>query len=155
MYIVLCHRPGCDSVTGADDESASDSVTGPPEALGLSTWTPALQPETPLPCGLLPSQVSDLLFREITPEDYEMLTLLDKNVPAAATASEELVRKLPSARCKDTRGERCAVCLGSFGVLDAVTVLKCKHLFHRSCVAKWLLEQRAACPLCGEQVCAP
>ena len=50
--------------------------------------------EAPLPCGLLPSDVSELLFRDIVPEDSDMsgkthtcvkLQLLDSEIPRLQT----------------------------------------------------------------------
>lgn len=52
-------------------------------------------------------------------------------------------------------GEACAICFENYNVFDeARTFIPCKHVFHRSCLDKWLLEDlyRALhgpqCPLC-------
>ena len=49
----------------------------------------------------------------------------------------------------------CAVCLGEFQVLERVKQLPCLHVFHETCIDRWLLESmpsRSAafnsCPLC-------
>mmetsp|Transcript_28750 Transcript_28750/g.72783 ORF Transcript_28750/g.72783 Transcript_28750/m.72783 type:complete len:197 (-) Transcript_28750:272-862(-) len=106
--------------------------------------------ERRLPCGLLPSQVSDLLDREITPNDYEMLLQLDESIPKP-TASRAAVERLPSASEADFIGETCTVCLHAFELRDAVARLHCKHLFHHDCISKWLLERCRLCPLCGDE----
>jgi len=103
-----------------------------------------------LVCGLLPGEVFDLLFREITPEDYDMLLRLDETVPRP-TASSSSIEQLPTLRGKEVLGEECSVCLASFECDDVVAVLPCRHRFHRSCISKWLAECRRACPLCGEE----
>lgn len=104
--------------------------------------------EPRLPCGLSPSEVFDLLFREITPDDYETLLRLDETVsrPIASAAS---IESLPTACARDLLGEECAVCLAAFESQDLVATLPCRHHFHRSCIAKWLSECRRSCPLCG------
>mmetsp|Transcript_114085 Transcript_114085/g.317593 ORF Transcript_114085/g.317593 Transcript_114085/m.317593 type:complete len:430 (+) Transcript_114085:1-1290(+) len=107
--------------------------------------------EVRLPCGLLPSQVSDLLFREITPEDYDLLLQLDENV-VRPTASRASVDNLPAASQGDLMGKSCPVCLAHFDCYDAVVKLPCQHLFHRSCIAKWLVERKSVCPLCCAEV---
>lgn len=111
--------------------------------------------EAHLPCGLLaPSYAdySDLLFREITPEDYELLLRLDESV-ARPTASKEKVDSLPRARSEDAIGQVCTVCLDPFKASDNVLMLPaCKHLFHKECVSKWLLERHRVCPLCNVEV---
>ena len=48
-------------------------------------------------------------------------------------------------------GLECAVCLAVFEPSDTVRVLPCVHVFHRSCVDKWL-ERSAACPTCKQRV---
>lgn len=104
-----------------------------------------------LPCGLLAYEVCDLLFRDITPEDYETLLRLDETV-AKPTACPDTVEGLPTTSGKKLCGQECVVCLASFEESDVVTTLPCRHHFHRSCVAKWLSECRNACPLCGSNV---
>jgi len=106
-----------------------------------------------LPCGLTTGEVSDLLSRDITPEDYDLLILLDKDVPKA-TASTECIKSLPSVSQEEfMNGDgECSVCLCKFEADDEVAGLPCKHRFHRTCVTKWLAECRRMCPLCGAEV---
>lgn len=105
-----------------------------------------------LPCGLRASQVSDILFRELTPEDYDMLLQLDETVVKAPSVSRSSVDKLPTARHEDFCGESCTVCLVALEKNDSVSVLPCRHLFHHVCISKWLTEQRPVCPLCSTEV---
>lgn len=124
----------------------SGSPTG--SATCLEEW------EARLPCGLLVSEVSDILFRELTPEDYDLLVQLDESVirPSNGRSSVGAVDALRMARPGEFLGENCMVCLLDFAPSDCVAALPCKHLYHRDCVAKWLLERRGACPLCGVEV---
>ncbi|XP_015791109.1 RING finger protein 150 [Tetranychus urticae] len=43
--------------------------------------------------------------------------------------------------------ECCAVCIEPFKINDVVRILPCKHVFHKSCIDPWLLDQRS-CPMC-------
>lgn len=107
-----------------------------------------------LPCGLTTGEVSDLLSRDITPEDYDLLLRLDKEVPKP-TASADCIDGLPAVPKEDFMGNNCSVCLSKFEADDAVVALPCQHHFHRNCVTKWLGECRRMCPLCGAEVLAP
>lgn len=102
-----------------------------------------------LSCGLSHFEVSDLLFREITPEDYELLLQLDEKVEKKPAASAESLSKLTRLSGSCALGEQCSVCLTDFVAEDEVAMLPCKHKFHEKCVTKWLSECRSSCPLCG------
>lgn len=109
--------------------------------------------EKALPCGLLPSQVCDLLERDITPEDYEMLLKLDEGIQRP-TADKDVVEALPTACGERFLGESCSICLLPFEKRDTVKVLECEHMFHRDCISKWLEQHKSSCPLCGREVAA-
>lgn len=83
-----------------------------------------------LACGLSSAEVSDLLFRDITPEDYEILLRLDETV-SRPTASASSIDSLEKASGKDLVGESCSVCLMVFEESDVAAVLPC-----RSCPAR-------------------
>eukprot|EP00927_Polykrikos_kofoidii_P032710 TRINITY_DN27783_c0_g1_i1.p1 TRINITY_DN27783_c0_g1~~TRINITY_DN27783_c0_g1_i1.p1 ORF type:complete len:207 (+),score=31.10 TRINITY_DN27783_c0_g1_i1:50-670(+) len=117
---------------------------------GRQTQAPAF--EARLPCGLYPSQVTELLDRDITPEDYEILLQLDQHLARTDVASRSDVESLATADEKDFAGETCSVCLYSFAKGDDVSALLCGHLFHRDCISKWLLESSRKCPVCAEEV---
>ncbi|CAK0882241.1 unnamed protein product [Prorocentrum cordatum] len=106
------------------------------------------QGEKQLPCGLRASEVADLLYREITPNDYETLLRLDDTI-ARPTVSAGGLGSLPLAPCDDFLGEQCSVCLAAFEAADEVNSLPCGHHFHRACIGKWLGECSRQCPLCG------
>jgi len=98
------------------------------------------------------AQMADLLFREITPNDYELLLQLDEEV-ARPTVSKNDVDSLPQVRVEQSVGERCMVCLDNFRFGENVSLLpSCRHHFHRDCIAKWLLERHRVCPLCSVEV---
>mmetsp|Transcript_22183 Transcript_22183/g.50701 ORF Transcript_22183/g.50701 Transcript_22183/m.50701 type:complete len:215 (+) Transcript_22183:177-821(+) len=138
-------RSELDVLAGAG--AAQDSTR---RRVGIVTST-GIVADGRLPCGLLASQVSDLLFRDITPEDYDLLLQLDESLNRP-TASQAMIEKLPVARNKDVHGQRCAVCMMDFGSSDAITQLQCKHAFHKECIGRWLVERCRVCPLCQEEV---
>ena len=47
------------------------------------------------------------------------------------------------------RETQCAICLSDFICGDPIYILpRCDHIFHQSCMAKWLDQQQSTCPLC-------
>jgi len=112
-----------------------------------------------LPCGLTQRELHDLLFREIRPEDYDLLCRLDAAVKpmdggAAAAKVADAVENLPTLSEDAIKDESCSVCLTPFEAGDAVPELPCNHYFHRACLARWLSERpgRPTCPLCCKEV---
>ena len=44
--------------------------------------------------------------------------------------------------------DECTICLDEFVQGDRVRKLPCGHVFHSTCIARWLIERNAVCPLC-------
>ena len=44
--------------------------------------------------------------------------------------------------------DECAICLDDFTEGTRLRKLPCGHVFHSTCVARWLIERSAVCPLC-------
>eukprot|EP00931_Biecheleriopsis_adriatica_P088924 TRINITY_DN63146_c0_g1_i1.p1 TRINITY_DN63146_c0_g1~~TRINITY_DN63146_c0_g1_i1.p1 ORF type:complete len:297 (-),score=43.34 TRINITY_DN63146_c0_g1_i1:52-870(-) len=111
-------------------------------------------PDAHLPCGLTHREVYNLLTRDITPEDYDMLLRLDEALPKAAPDADRAERlgALPSVASSDFMGGACSVCLTAFEKHDEVVALPCEHHFHNSCISRWLSEYRQSCPLCCKEV---
>lgn len=102
--------------------------------------------------GLTLAQVLDLSNRDLTPEDYELLLLLDTTVPKK-TASESDLKKLGEAVLAESDlGGACAVCMCDFEVGETATTLPCMHVFHAPCIGTWLSAHSQACPLCNASV---
>lgn len=104
-----------------------------------------------LACGLSEHEVFDLLYRDITPEDYDMLLRLDELVPKK-TASAEAVDGLRKISAGERRHETCGVCLMPFedgDYEDGVLTVPCPaaHEFHRACISRWLTEYKNTCPV--------
>ncbi|KAK2656489.1 hypothetical protein Ddye_009541 [Dipteronia dyeriana] len=46
----------------------------------------------------------------------------------------------------------CSICLESVGVGEIVARMPCSHLFHTTCITRWL-HQKPSCPLCRAPAC--
>jgi len=114
------------------------------------TEMPEEMPDEKLPCGLFESEAVDLLTRDITPDDYDVLLQLDETIDKP-TASKARLASLTSMSATEFLGERCTICLLTFEKEDGVTALSCDHLFHSDCVLKWLSEHSRRCPVCGDE----
>ena len=44
--------------------------------------------------------------------------------------------------------DKCSICLNRYKKSSNVTFLKCKHIFHKKCLSKWLLKCSNSCPMC-------
>ncbi|RWS07331.1 RING finger protein 150-like protein [Dinothrombium tinctorium] len=68
-------------------------------------------------------------------------------------AAKKALEKIPTktVRLTDLQSsdfvECCAVCIEAFKVGDIIRIIPCKHMFHKTCVDPWLLDQRS-CPMC-------
>ncbi|XP_045216191.2 uncharacterized protein LOC123566297 isoform X2 [Mercenaria mercenaria] len=100
--------------------------------------------------------VDDLVNREISDNDYDLLMQLDSN--NAATGSdipEEVIQTFPLEKVRQNGpllqpGVQCRICLHGYQLGQFVRRLpRCKHKFHRDCIDPWLLHSRPTCPIDG------
>ncbi|CAN7012078.1 probable E3 ubiquitin-protein ligase XERICO [Brassica rapa] len=65
---------------------------------------------------------------------------------------EEFRNRTPTLKfeslCKKQEDNECSVCLTKFEEGSEVNKLKCGHLFHKTCVEKWIDYWNITCPLC-------
>lgn len=97
------------------------------------------------------SSLIDLQHRELTPEDYELLLLLDNSV-APKTVSSSVLEKIPSLTIEKlglSLSEVCSICMEQYESNVLVKKLACEHVFHSSCIDHWLLNSSQNCPLDG------
>jgi hypothetical protein len=47
--------------------------------------------------------------------------------------------------------ETCTICMSQFELGEKLVKTKCKHLFHRDCLAEWV-KYKSECPVCRENV---
>lgn len=86
------------------------------------------------------------------------LGMIDNLEDVPVTLDQESINKLPVFKFKDCRNKmdklpedqqsKCSICLDDFDDEDEVRMLFCKHVFHKNCVDKWLIENNVTCPLC-------
>ena len=48
-------------------------------------------------------------------------------------------------------GEECSICLEQFSKDQDAAVTKCKHIYHRTCLQKWM-DSHDSCPTCRHNV---
>ncbi|XP_071730071.1 probable E3 ubiquitin-protein ligase XERICO [Rutidosis leptorrhynchoides] len=74
------------------------------------------------------------------------------------TYMEEFRSRTPSilydSLCRRTKQE-CSVCLVEFKPDSEINRLSCGHVFHKSCVEKWLKYWNVTCPLCRNHMMMP
>jgi len=102
-----------------------------------------------LACGLSEHEVVELLYREITPEDYDLLLRLDELV-AKKTAGAEALERLRPVPLGQRRHDTCGVCLMPWeDAEEDVVCVPCPaaHEFHRACVTRWLTQCKNSCPV--------
>lgn len=97
------------------------------------------------------SEFVRLQFREVTPDDYDLLLLLEDVLPKSM-APKNAVSKLPSILAKDCGEIACSICLNEFQPHEYVVQLPCSHAFHPECATTWLTKCRNSCPLCSAPV---
>lgn len=154
---------GQPAATGAERSSPHVALVQPPQPLA-GAFHPAHSALRPplmaLAGGIAVSprhlQVSPdivrLQYRELTPEDYELLCLLDEVIPKKDTAPQCLVSRLPCLLAMESGATQCQVCLCDLQPHTRVSRLPCQHVFHPDCISKWLTQCNGTCPLCLSSV---
>jgi len=110
-----------------------------------------------LSCGLYEQEVCDLFYRDITPEDYDLLLRLDEPLPKRRAGGEEALERLLTKARYERRHAVCGVCLMPTEDADDVAAVRCpaEHEFHRACISKWLSECKNSCPVCNADLAEP
>lgn len=95
-----------------------------------------------------------LQTRELTPEDFELLTLLDESIrrKAKSEAEDKLVDSLPRVQACKCEVDECAVCLSDFEADSSITQLPCGHCYCTPCISHWLKDCKRHCPLCMKTI---
>ena len=141
-------------------------------AIRESLAVPAPSPSpSPSSRQYTPEEAARLLVeiqnREITPEDYQLLLILDEALKKK-TVPQEMLNSFPeSLWCpgnqkesgegkeeEEEEGESCRICLCEYVEKDVLCTLPCQHLFHKGCIVQWLSSNSAACPLDGLEILA-
>lgn len=105
-----------------------------------------------LPCGLFQHEVMDILHRDLTPEDFDMLNKLDERLPKRNIAQRSFVESLPQVAASAAGGAECGVCLQAIDPTVSARIVQlpcCRHAFHLHCISKWLTQCKNTCPFCS------
>nr|GMD99778.1 E3 ubiquitin-protein ligase RHA1B-like [Ipomoea batatas] len=82
----------------------------------------------------------------------EMSSTPEESKSELQSLSAALIREvLPVVKFSEVaeRAESCAVCLLEFDGNDEIRRLRnCRHIFHRSCLDRWMDHDQKTCPLC-------
>jgi hypothetical protein len=110
-------------------------------------------PQTLLGCGLTAAQIQELTNRELTPEDYELLLVLDSQIKpktVETTVLDSFTHRKYSCEVQEQIGEVCTICFGDYEEAEDISIIPvCNHGFHSECIRKWLGESSTKCPLDG------
>ena len=100
-------------------------------------------------CGISIQTLKDLLTRDLTPNDYETLLLLDENNKKKTISNKKLdTFEERKVNLIDEREIKiCSICMEEFKIDEIIRILPCKHEFHKDCIDYWLLEKSIKCPL--------
>ena len=89
--------------------------------------------------------------RDFTANDYENLLRLDELYGTVRNVSKSDIESLPTFEFRGaseaTSDKTCSICFDDYEPKAMVTALACSHKFHKSCIKKWL-QQNRRCPLC-------
>jgi len=103
--------------------------------------------------GISLQQMLEMLNRDLTPEDYELLLRLDEAVEKK-TVKQETLTTLAERKIEDEvlLSEICTVCMFNYEMGDNVKELPCRHFFHVDCIVPYLSSYGQACPVCKAKV---
>lgn len=74
---------------------------------------------------------------------------------------EEVMVEIALHNSKSTEGEssfscieceNCVICLCDYEQDDTVTILPCRHVYHKACIEPWLISKSALCPMCKQSI---
>ena len=100
----------------------------------------------------LVNALQSVQYRDLTPEDYELLLRLDERVKPKTIDSSELDKLKTDKVTEDNAGDICMVCLDPYIIGEVRKLLPCDHVFHASCIEMWLKNNSVTCPLDGTEV---
>ena len=97
--------------------------------------------------------LANLQYREITPNDYELLLTLDESTPPK-TVSKNVLRAIATETVPlwmEETNHVCCICFELFqGKMKELP--HCGHCFHVSCIDKWLGTVSNVCPIDQQEV---
>lgn len=64
------------------------------------------------------------------------------------TLSEKEFELLNTTLLDESKLKDCSICLDKLKLNDNLVILKCDHVYHKSCIKKWLCNQSTKCCVC-------
>ncbi|EXL38933.1 hypothetical protein FOCG_18438 [Fusarium oxysporum f. sp. radicis-lycopersici 26381] len=86
--------------------------------------------------------------KPVPKETVNLQTLNNANPSQKYEAVKGLKKQATWASTQSSSAEVCAICIEVLGDQDDVRRLKCKHVFHTSCIDSWFQKHHVDCPLC-------
>ena len=79
---------------------------------------------------------------------YQIISIFCRDKCKRRKHRKFLKNRLLSQRLLSNSDE-CSICLERYKVDDSITELPCSHLYHRSCIEQWFVEEtNNNCPIC-------
>ena len=72
-----------------------------------------------------------------------------------ATLGEDGEKEIKHYKLKEKLDGTCSVCMMELEKDQEVSELKCKHVFHKDCIMKWLKDYNYKCPICRAECGKP
>lgn len=129
-----------ESNRSSSSRSAALELPNTMEVSGLSAALPRSPAKTPVH-----------LSGEYGDQYQSSIPFYQENVRKDSLASEDQESRV-QCTCdsvdRTVSDDTCAICLDVMEDDDSVRGLACNHVFHETCIDKWLMSRRACCPVC-------
>ncbi|KAJ4701172.1 RING/U-box superfamily protein [Melia azedarach] len=101
----------------------------------------------------------EVVLIEVVEGDEQFERLMKKEASRRLIEKLEMRQKKSLDGSKVKVGDQCAVCLEDLQDLEEekeeeerkLTMMPCAHIFHRSCISRWL-EEKISCPMCRREI---
>lgn len=91
------------------------------------------------------NSVIDILFGDNLTQHFEDVKV---------TLTEDEFNKFDNIKISSDNFERyneqCHICIDDYKIDDIILQLKCKHIFHKTCIKDWLCKENVSCPVCRQ-----
>lgn len=91
-------------------------------------------------------------YRDISPEDYDLLLQLDERIKPKTLENSILDALKTDKVSLDCVGEICMVCLEPYEYNQIRKFLPCGHVFHEQCIIMWLTNSSTRCPIDNSEI---
>jgi len=99
------------------------------------------------------SQINMLQYRDLDPEDFELLRSLDEVKPRKSEGTmRRMLDGLPRIEASRCSSRTCWICLEEHSPDALVTQLPCEHAFCTGCIEAWVIKCKSNCPICQASI---